>query len=109
MASVMLATYPELFAGGAIIAGIAYGCASSVGEAFGCMGGRGQSDAAALGDRVRAASRNAGPWPRISVWQGSADHTVAPTNADALVAQWLDVHGLPEDVERRLLAGAASD
>jgi len=115
MASVMLATYPELFAGGAVIAGIPYGCASSVGEAFGCMGGRGHSDASALGDSVRAASRHRGPWPRLSVWQGSADHTVAPSNADALVAQWLDVHGLPgkpsrsETVEgypRRVWTGA---
>ncbi len=40
MAAVMLATYPELFAGGAIIAGVAYGCASGVAEAFDCMGGR---------------------------------------------------------------------
>jgi poly(hydroxyalkanoate) depolymerase family esterase len=100
MASVMLATYPEVFAGGAIIAGIAYGCASSVGEAFGCMGGRGHADAAALGDRVRAASRHKGPWPRVSVWQGSADHTVAPANADAVAAQWLDVHGLPGQPSR---------
>ena len=30
MASVMLATYPEVFAGGAIIAGLPYGCASNV-------------------------------------------------------------------------------
>ncbi len=33
MASVMLATYPEVFAGGAVIAGPAYGCATSVPEA----------------------------------------------------------------------------
>src|SRR4029078_2311652 len=34
MASVMLATYPEIFAGGAIVAGLPYGSASSVQEAF---------------------------------------------------------------------------
>ena len=34
MTSVMLATYPDVFAGGAIIAGLPYGCASSVPEAF---------------------------------------------------------------------------
>jgi poly(hydroxyalkanoate) depolymerase family esterase len=37
MASVMLATYPEIFAGGAIIAGLPYGAASSVQEAFEAM------------------------------------------------------------------------
>ena len=95
MASVMLATYPELFAGGAIIAGIAFGCASGVGEAFDCMGGRASADAAELGAKIRRASPHKGPWPRISVWQGSADRTVVPSNADAIVLQWAHVHGLP--------------
>jgi poly(3-hydroxybutyrate) depolymerase len=34
------------------------------------------------------------------VWHGSADHTVAPSNADAVVAQWLQVHGLPSRPSR---------
>jgi poly(hydroxyalkanoate) depolymerase family esterase len=41
MASVMLATYPEVFAGGAIIAGLPYGCASTIPQAFDRMRGRG--------------------------------------------------------------------
>jgi poly(hydroxyalkanoate) depolymerase family esterase len=96
MASAMLATHPELFAGGAVIAGVAYGCADSVGEAFACMGGRGNLTRAQLGDAVRAASRHQGPWPRVSVWHGSADHTVATANGDAVAEQWLAVHGLPD-------------
>jgi hypothetical protein len=48
-----------------------------------------------LGDLVRHASNHKGPWPRVSVWHGSADHTVNPANADAIVKQWLDVHHLP--------------
>ncbi|HEX8669272.1 MAG TPA: PHB depolymerase family esterase [Allosphingosinicella sp.] len=94
MAAAMLAAYPETFAAGAIVAGVAYGCASDVGEAFECMGGRGRADARALGDRVRRASPHRGPWPRIQVWQGSADQTVAPSNADAIVLQWADLHGV---------------
>lgn len=94
MASVMLATYPETFAAGAIIAGIAYGCASGVAEAFDCMAGRARSDAGELGAKVRRASPHKGPWPRVSVWQGSADHMVVPSNADAIVLQWADLHGL---------------
>jgi len=96
MAAVMLATYPELFAGGAIIAGLPYGCASNVSEAFECMGGRGFGEAAALAGKVRAASGHRGPWPRVSIWQGSADRIVAPANAEALVRQWTGVHGLGE-------------
>jgi hypothetical protein len=34
------------------------------------------------------------------VWHGSADHTVAPANADAVIKQWLDVHGLPQNPSR---------
>ena len=41
MASVMLATYPEVFAGGAIIAGLPYGSASTIPEAFDRMRGHG--------------------------------------------------------------------
>lgn len=94
MAAVMLATYPELFAGGAIIAGVAYGCASGVAEAFDCMGGRDRSSARELGANVRRASPHKGPWPRVQVWQGSADHTVVASNADAIALQWAHVHGL---------------
>ena len=94
MASVMLATYPEVFAAGAILAGVAYGCADNVSEAFDCMGGRARSDAAALAANVHRASPHKGPWPRVQVWQGSADNTVVPSNADAIVLQWAALHGL---------------
>jgi poly(hydroxyalkanoate) depolymerase family esterase len=105
MASVMLATYPEVFDAGAIIAGIAYGCASGVSDAFQCMGGRAQADSAALVASVRRASPNKGKWPRISVWQGSADRTVVPSNATAIVRQWAAVHGLSEAPARTENAG----
>ena len=35
-----------------------------------------------------------GPWPRLSIWQGQADTTVAPANATLLATQWRAVHGL---------------
>jgi poly(hydroxyalkanoate) depolymerase family esterase len=100
MASVMLATYPELFAAGAIIAGVAYGCASGVAEAFNCMGGRASTDAVELGQRVRRASPHKGPWPRVQVWQGTDDRTVVASNADAIVLQWTHLHGLKPRPDR---------
>src|SRR3979409_1078715 len=51
--------------------------------------------ASELGDLVRNASKHRGPWPKVSVWHGSADRTVNPANADAIVKQWLDIHVLP--------------
>jgi poly(3-hydroxybutyrate) depolymerase len=95
MASVMLAAYPELFAGGAIIAGLPFGCASGLAEAFGCMAGQGDAPDAELAARVRRASPHKGRWPRVSVWHGSADRTVSPDNADTIVRQWAALHGLP--------------
>ena len=95
MASVMLATYPEVFAGGAIIAGLPYGCAVNVPQAFDRMRGHGVPAEDALSALVSAASDHAGPWPTISVWHGSSDATVDPINATAIVAQWRALHGVP--------------
>jgi poly(hydroxyalkanoate) depolymerase family esterase len=100
MAAVMLATYPETFAAGAILAGVAYGCADNVGAAFDCMGGRSRSDAAELAGHVRRASPHKGPWPRVQVWQGSADNIVVPSNADSIVVQWTQLHGLGAEPDR---------
>ena len=95
MASVMLATYPEVFAGGAIIAGLPFGVATNLREALHAMMHASALSAPELGDLVRNATKHKGAWPRISVWHGSADRTVHPGNADAIVRQWLDLHGLP--------------
>ena len=100
MASVMLATYPEVFAAGAILAGVAYGCADGVREAFDCMGGRERLGAGELASVVRRASPHDGPWPRVQVWQGSADRTVVPSNADAIVLQWTHLRGLRPEPDR---------
>jgi poly(hydroxyalkanoate) depolymerase family esterase len=95
MTTVMLATYPELFAGGAVIAGLPYGIASNVQQALNGMFQSPSRPARELGDLVRNASKHNGPWPKLSVWHGSADKTVNPSNAGEIVKQWLDVHHLP--------------
>jgi feruloyl esterase len=95
MTSVMLASYPDVFAGGAIIAGLPYGAASNVQQAFETMYQCPPRSARAWGDLVRHASPCGGPWPRVSVWHGGADATVIPANANEILKQWTDVHGLP--------------
>jgi poly(hydroxyalkanoate) depolymerase family esterase len=94
MTSAMLATAPEVFAGGAIVAGIAHGLANSVNEGLDRMRGAGLPDAEGVAALVRSASPHAGPWPRLSVWQGSADDRVDAANADAIAAGWARLHGL---------------
>lgn len=96
MANVMLATYPEVFAGGAIIAGLPYGTASTVPKAFDRMRGHGVPDVKTLQSLLRDASSHTGPWPTISVWQGTRDATVVPSNAVSVVDQWRGVHDVPQ-------------
>ncbi len=94
MANVMLAAYPETFAGGAIIAGLPYGVASNMAEAFAAMRHTRSPPPAALGDAVRSASSHRGPWPRVSIWQGDEDATVKAGVAEDLISQWRNVHGV---------------
>ena len=94
MTSVMLATYPDVFAGGSVIAGVPYRAANSLQESFETIfQGRSRSERE-WGDLVRAASPHQGPWPKVSVWHGDADSSVKPINADEIVKQWIDVHDL---------------
>ena len=96
MTMAMLAVYPEMFAAGAVIAGLPFGVAGNVRQALGGMMAAPSRPARELGNLVRNASGHRGHWPRLSVWHGSADRTVHPGNADEIVKQWLDLHGLPE-------------
>ncbi|AMJ60405.1 extracellular catalytic domain type 1 short-chain-length polyhydroxyalkanoate depolymerase [Bosea sp. PAMC 26642] len=106
MASVMLATYPEVFAGGAVIAGLPFGCAASVPEALDRMRGHGLPRGEVLQSALRDASDHDGPWPTVSVWHGTRDATVLPVNADAVVAQWRGVHGVgPKPTETDTVSG----
>ena len=104
MTAALLATAPEVFAGGAVIAGLPYGAASGMMDAFTAMSQVKRHDGRAWGDLVRGASPHRGPWPAVQIWHGTADETVRPGNADELLLQWRDVLGLPEraDVEETL-------
>jgi poly(hydroxyalkanoate) depolymerase family esterase len=97
MTAAMLAAYPEVFAGGAIIAGLPYGCAVTVQAAFAAMAQGSEHASEQLGDLIRRASGHRGPWPKLSIWHGSADAIVNPSNAEQLVKQWTNVHGLPAE------------
>ncbi|MEU0563033.1 PHB depolymerase family esterase [Dactylosporangium sp. NPDC006015] len=97
MTAVMLATYPDVFAGGAIMAGIPYRCATSTTSAFSCMNPGVDKTPAAWGDLVRNAySGYTGARPRVSIWHGTSDTTVAPANATELRDQWTNVLGVSQ-------------
>ena len=93
MTTVMLATYPETFYGGAVVAGLPYAAARGVNDALGAMRRIPDLPAGAWGDKVRAAAPAPARWPSVAIWYGDADTTVTPAAAQALVVQWCDVHG----------------
>lgn len=95
MTEVMLAAYPDLFAGGAVNAGGAYRCANSLSSAFTCMQGNVQRTPAQWGDLVRAAVPGySGPYPRVVAFHGATDSTVAPAALGNTVDQWTNVYGI---------------
>jgi len=106
MTSVMLAAYPEVFAAGAVVAGIPYGCGVDVVSAFSCMSPGTDRTPAAWAQAVRDAHPGfAGPWPRVAIWHGDNDPTVVPRNADELRDQWTAVHGIGQTPDRTSTLG----
>ncbi|MDC8756690.1 PHB depolymerase family esterase [Janthinobacterium fluminis] len=104
MTAVMLATYPEVFAGGGIVAGIPFRCASNQNEALPCgvklslSPGKMATEKKNMspkqwGDLVRHASNFTGPYPPVSIWHGSADDVVDPQDEIELMEQWTDLLG----------------
>lgn len=94
MTAVMLATYPDVFAAGSIVAGIAYGCAPAT-SPYTCMSPGVDKTPAQWGNLVRGAySGYGGPWPRVSIWHGTSDFVVATANAAESRDQWTNVWGV---------------
>jgi poly(hydroxyalkanoate) depolymerase family esterase len=97
MAAALLAAYPAVFAAGGVVAGMPVGAARTP---LGAMLQTQRADYSwrtrmALAGHVRAAagSRSRTRWPRVTIWQGARDRTVAPGNAEALAVQWSELHG----------------
>ncbi len=100
MTAALLAAYPNVFAAGAVVAGMPVGTAISPGQALLHMNrpesGRSRAEWAL---RVRAQLPDSATrkWPRLTIWQGLRDRTVAAGNAELLAAQWSELHGLPAE------------
>ncbi len=96
MTAVMLAAYPELFAGGAIVSGVSYRCAATVFEALRCMNPGVDHSPAEWRRKVPDADDGGARFPPVSIWQGGADRRVVPENQRELVEQWMAVHGIAD-------------
>lgn len=90
MSSVMAATYPDLFAAIGVGSGCEYAATAT------CAGYKSADPALAAQQAYKEMGSNARPMPFIA-FQGDADTTVPPVNADQLVQQWLTTGDLADD------------
>lgn len=118
MTAVLLSNYPERFAGGAIFAGLPYGCnrpsgffdftwnwfhyspfaldGADASYACGIAGfqSRNRDGEAWAGFVTQDAESIPARWPLLSIWQGTSDATVDPDNLSELTEQWTTVQNI---------------
>ena len=103
MTGALLATYPELFAAGQMVGGLPQGAARDAMTAMHVMKSGVRRSPREWGDFVRLAREEGGARrPAVSIWHGKADRVVNVANAQAILAQWLDVYGLTLEAGRDL-------
>jgi poly(hydroxyalkanoate) depolymerase family esterase len=98
MSAVMLATYPNVFHGAGINAGIPYGCTKTA-TAQQCMTATNlRQTSAAWGKLANDACPGcwAGAKPIVAIFHGSTDATVNSYNMTELKQQWTNYNGLRE-------------
>lgn len=97
MANALMVTYPHLFAAGQVVGGLPFGAARDAMSALSVMKSGSRRSRQEWGELARAAAGEGNEdRPAVSIWQGRADRIVSPANAEALLTQWLDLHGLDE-------------
>ena len=108
MTNVLLGDYPDVFAGGAAFMGVPFGCfaasagdptnpANQAGWNSACANGQVTKTPAAWGDLVRGAYPGyTGTRPRMQVFHGTTDTTLAYPNFGEEIKQWTNVLGVSQ-------------
>ncbi|KAI2617467.1 carbohydrate esterase family 1 protein [Hypoxylon sp. NC1633] len=102
MSNVLAATYPELISAVSLYSGVAAGCFVSASGGVdqwnnSCSGGQSQ----ATPDKWRQVVLDmypaySGPRPKMQIWHGSADATLAPQNYQEEIKQWTGVFNVTQ-------------
>ncbi|KAI1404159.1 carbohydrate esterase family 1 protein [Hypoxylon fuscum] len=102
MSNVLAATYPELIKAVSLYSGVPAGCFVSASGGVdqwnnSCSGGQSKATA----DKWKQVVLDMypsydGPRPKMQIWHGSADATLAPQNYNETIKQWTGVFGVAE-------------
>lgn len=95
MSAVMMANYPDVFAGGGLVAGIPFGCARSMFAGFTCMRSVNKTPEQ-WKTLVQDAYKHRGAYPKVIIFQGTSDPFVSVNNATENLEQWGSVHSVGE-------------
>ncbi|WP_239133232.1 extracellular catalytic domain type 1 short-chain-length polyhydroxyalkanoate depolymerase [Paractinoplanes durhamensis] len=98
MTNVMLADYPDVFAGGSAFMGVPATCFATTGGSTWnsqCSGGQISKTAQQWGDAARAMDPGyTGAYPRMQVWHGTTDTTLNYNNFGEEIKQWTNLSGV---------------
>jgi acetylxylan esterase len=101
MTNVLAATYPDMFAAGAALSGVAAGClagspgASPMSADPKCANGQVKKTGEQWGAQVRAMyPAYKGAYPRMQIWHGTADGLVKYPNLAEMLKEWSFLHGV---------------
>ncbi|WP_341357591.1 PHB depolymerase family esterase [Rossellomorea sp. y25] len=96
MSVIMGATYPDLFSGIGVGAGLEYKAATSTTAAFSAMSGGGPDPVRQGRTAYQAMGSRAAVVPVI-VFHGTSDYTVYPVNGEQVITQWSVTNDLAQD------------
>jgi poly(hydroxyalkanoate) depolymerase family esterase len=100
MTNVLAAQYPDVFSAGSALSGVPAGCfATTNGSLWNsqCAGGNVRKSAQEWGNLARSMYRGyTGAYPRMQLWHGTQDTTLAYPNFTEGIKQWTNLHGLSE-------------
>jgi acetylxylan esterase len=100
MTNVLLGDYPDVFKAGAAFMGVPFGCfATTDGSSWNsqCSSGQRIYTPQQWGDMVRAAYPGySGARPRMQLWHGTTDTTLAYPNFGEEIKQWTNVLGVSQ-------------
>ncbi|WP_193318489.1 extracellular catalytic domain type 1 short-chain-length polyhydroxyalkanoate depolymerase [Nonomuraea phyllanthi] len=100
MTNVLAAQYPDVFSAAAAFSGVPAGCFATTGGSLWnseCSGGRIVKTARQCGDQARAMFPGyTGRYPRMQLWHGTTDTTLAYPNFGEEIKQWTDLNGVSQ-------------